>query len=445
MAQKVFLVHGWSVQETSTYQAIHLKLAEYGFQVQDVYLGRYVSLENTIEIRDIAKAMHYALEEKLNGNWQQEFHIITHSTGALITKQWIVHHYTDHCAQYKALQNVVFLAAPHFGSRLAHHGKSMIAQGIYLGDTGKQVLSALELGSEFSWEISDAWQNASHWKDKGIRPFNLSGDRVDKNIFKSKIFPAGYEKGSDMVVRCASANLNHRRYTLTGKNLEFKETGRIQGIPFGVLAAYTHSEEQHGIMNSITQNTTRENHQALRLIIDCLKVSNEEEYAAMHETLAQITAATRKIKPGYAQLDFRFRDEDGQPVDDYVFKLGAILDGNELPSESVVHTHKNKVDPSHFTVFINVGKLEPHLSYFIDFNSESCSPLFNFYPDPLRVIAPEHSITEIIVQDQTAQIDVILLREPSRNLFVFHPGNDPDLHVKWNRKGGITATHLGIK
>jgi hypothetical protein len=445
MKQKIFLVHGWSVQETTTYQAIHLKLAEYGFHVQDIFLGRYVSLENSVEIRDISKAMHYAIDAKLNGRWDQPFHVITHSTGALVTKHWIVHHYREVYAEHRALENVIFLAAPHFGSRLAHHGRSMIAQGLYLGDTGKRVLEALELGSEFLWDVNEWWLDERNWKQKGIRPFNLTGDRANKDIFKSKIFPAGYEEGSDMVVRVASANLNFKRFVLEGKTLSFRETGRIEGVPFGALAAYTHSEEQHGIMNSITRNSTRENHQALRLIIDCLRVSNDQEYAAMYQTLGQITAATRRIRPGFAQLDFRFRDEQGRPVDDYVFKLGAIVDGKELPSETVIHTHKNEITPSHFTVFIDLSKLEPHLSYFIDLNSESGSPLFNFYPDPLRMIAPETAITDIIIRDQTTQIDVILSREPSGNLFTFHRGDDPDLHVKWNRKGVITAINLGIK
>jgi hypothetical protein len=458
MAKKVFLVHGWSVQETATYQALHLRLAEYGFELQNVFPGRYVSLENRVEIRDIARAMHLAIEEKLEKNWSEEFHIITHSTGALVTKQWIVQHYKNECALGRGLKNVVFLAPPHFGSRLAHHGKSMLAQGAYLGDTGRKVLDALELGSGFSWIINEQWMDAKNWQEKGIRAYSLIGDRVDRDFFKAKIFPAGYEKGSDMVVRCAAANLNFQRFELIGEPFSFKPVGGITGTAFGAFSEYTHSgpsnekdqgdpDKNHGILNSILKSSTRENHRALRLILDCLDVKTDADYAKVSGELAAITAETRQMNghPGFAQLDFRFRDEDGQPVEDYVFKLGAIVDGEERPSDTVVHTHKNEIDPSHFTVFINLEVLEPHLVYFIDFNSESDSVLYNFKPDPLRVTAESHTITDIIKKDQTTQIDVVLSRRPERNLFVFHSGDDPDLHVKWNRKGEITATNLDIK
>lgn len=89
MSAKVFFIHGWSVRTTQTYQALHLKLAEQGFEMKNIYLGRYVSLENEVEIRDISKAMHRALSEELGGDWSQPFHMITHSTGALMVKHWI--------------------------------------------------------------------------------------------------------------------------------------------------------------------------------------------------------------------------------------------------------------------------------------------------------------------------------------------------------------------
>ena len=141
MKQKGFLIHGWSVQETTTYQALHKGLAAFGFDLKEIFLGRYVSLENEVEIRDIAKALHRALNEQLERSWSEPFHIITHSTGALVAKLWIVHHYTGRYAERRPLKNVVFLAGPHFGSRLAHHGRSMLAQAAYRGDSGKQVLT----------------------------------------------------------------------------------------------------------------------------------------------------------------------------------------------------------------------------------------------------------------------------------------------------------------
>jgi triacylglycerol esterase/lipase EstA (alpha/beta hydrolase family) len=201
MNEKVFLVHGWSVTETTTYQALHLKLRDEGFDLAEIYLGRYVTLDNEVEVQDIAKAMHKALVEHLGRPpWRTPFHVITHSTGALILKEWVVRRYTGSYAKHQALRNLVFLAGPHFGSRLAHHGRSMLARAAYWGDTGKNVLIALELGSAFSWRSNGEWLDRGHWEAKGIRPYGLIGDMVERDFFKSKIFPAGYEEGSDMVV-----------------------------------------------------------------------------------------------------------------------------------------------------------------------------------------------------------------------------------------------------
>lgn len=437
--QKVFLIHGWSVRTTQTYQALHLKLAEYGFEIQNIYLGRYVSLEDKVEIGDLSKALHNALNIELQGNWNQPFHIITHSTGGMITKHWMINHYQGEFAASKALQNIVHLAAPHFGSRLAHHGNSMLGQVMELGQSGKKVLEALELGSKISWELNEKLFDNANWKDKGVRIFNLIGDRVKINLFKYKIFPAAFEVGSDMVVRVAAGNLNFKRFQLDGRTGEFSLIGEVKDVPFGALYEYTHSNDEYGIMNNIKKKSTPDKQLNLKLILDCLRVNDENSYKKVKETLQIATSNTRNERKGkrqgYAQIDFRFHDEEGKPVDDYVFTLGATVNGKRVPSKTIVHTHKNKIHPNHFTVFINFKELEPKYSYFMDLNSDSGSELFRYSPDPLRITAKPNDITNIIHKDQTTQIDVILSRNPSDNLFVFHKGDDKQLHVKWNRDG----------
>ena len=443
--QKVFLVHGWSVRSTQTYQALHLKLSEQGFDLKDIYLGRYVSIENEIEISDISKALHKALNEELKGDWSQEFHLITHSTGGLVVKYWMLNLYSGKYSKHKALKSIVHLASPHFGSRLAHYGRSMLGQVMELGESGKNVLAALELGSEFSWETNEMLFEPKNWKGKGISIFNLIGDRVKKNLFAVKIFSAGFEEGSDQVVRVSAGNSNFKRFVLDGRNGEFSLAGELQGIPFGALWENTHSNADYGILNNIKKKSSLESNLNLKLIVECLKVNSESSFKTVGKQLEKATKETRKKRQGFAQLDFRFRDEDGRPIDDYRFTLGAIVNGKRKPSKTVAHTHKNTVTPNHFTVFINLKELEPELTYFIDINSDSGSELFSYSPDPLAITAEPHHITNIISEDQTTQIDVILSRKPSDNLFVFHSGDDKDLHLKWDREGKIKRKKLPIK
>jgi len=40
-----------------------------------------------------------------------------------------------------------------------------------------------------------------------------------------------------------------------------------------------------------------------------------------------------------AQLDFRFRDSDGMPVEDYRFFVVAVVGGREKPSRTVADLH----------------------------------------------------------------------------------------------------------
>lgn len=451
MAQKVFLVHGWSVQETTTYQALHLQLADHGFQLEEIFLGRYVSLEDRVEIGDIAHAMHIALAEKLENDWSQPFHIITHSTGALVVRHWISHRYTGPCVAGDRLHNVVFLAGPHFGSRLAHHGRSMLAHARYAGDTGEQVLTALELGSEFSWGLATEWLDRTTWRDKGIRPYCLIGDRVQTALAEriaAAVFPAAFEPGSDMVVRCAAGNLNFVRYEYNAGKGRLHRAGAIDGVPFAALADYVHSGAEAGIMNSIKRRSDPETHQSLRLILRCLGVGDDPTYETVAGELAEITAATRARRPGFAQLDFRFRDDTGRPVSDYVFRLG-VLDAKrrEVPSKAICHTHKNNSAPNHFTAFVEMRRLETGVPLFIDFSSSSGSRLFSYEPPHPHIPPGDHETlpADLIREDHTTQIDVVLSREPSRSLFVFHRGDDGDLHLRWDRDGGVVKTGLKVR
>lgn len=443
---KVFLVHGWSVQETTTYQALHEKLVEAGFAPTDVFLGRYVSLDDDVEIRDVARGLQAALRAELGATpWETPFHLVTHSTGALVVRQWIAHHYQGKFAANKSLKNVVFLAGPHFGSRLAHHGRSMLAHAAYWGDTGDKILETLELGSAFSWRTNDEFLDKSTWRQKGIRLFALIGDRVKRDFFKSKIFPAGYEDGSDMVVRVAAGNVNFRRYLLDAARGTLRRTGEIQDVPFGALGEYTHSGEELGIMNSITRRARPSKDQNLRLVLECLNVGNSADYEAARRALQKATATTRKRRGAFAQLDFRFRDRDGQGITDFVFALGAIVKGKDKPSKTVAHVHKNKIDGSHLTAFIDLKHFEPKYTYFLKLDTDSSTPLVTLEPDPVRVELKGDRLKELLSADQVAQIDVVLDRVPGSGVFQFHRGDDPDLHVAWDRQGRVSATGLVVK
>ncbi len=452
MSDKVFLVHGWAVDETTTYQALHRKLAQYGFDIAHINLGRYVSLDNDVEIRDIAKALHEDLiKDEFLGRppWKDTFHIVTHSTGALVVKEWILSFYGNTAVEAgSGLRNLVFLAAPHFGSRLAHHGRSMLAHVGKLGDTGKKVLHALELGSSFSWDVNGAMLDPSTWKGLGIRPYSLIGDRVIRkwaDRVAERVFPARYEEGSDMVVRVPSGNLNFRRYEFNAASNRKHRVAEIKDVPFAALASYVHSGEDAGIMNSITSRSNLRQ-QNLDLVVNCLRVTNPSGYASMRNRLDLATRRTRRQRDGFAQLDFRFRDEGGLPIDDYLIEIAyPWRDGRLQPSRAIVHHHKNEIEPSQFTLFIDAKEFAKELNkgVFMRFSARTHTSLVDFKPDEFIYEPPGRaSISDLVRADHTTQIDIVLRRAPSEDLFVFHKADDPGLHVEWNRRGEVVANRL---
>jgi hypothetical protein len=195
-------------------------------------------------------------------------------------------------------------------------------------------------------------------------------------------------------------------------------------------------------MNSITRrsNIDSPSYLNLRLIVDCLRVTSAAGYSAMRTRLAEVNAQTREKRDGFAQLDFRFRDDAGQPIDDYLVELGYVdQKGRRQPSKAITHHHKNQVDSSHFTLFVDMKKFEAEIGHdvFFRFSAESHPPLLEYYPESYEYRAPGVGLGNVMRADHTTQIDVVLSRRPSDDLFVFHHGDDPDLHVKWNRQGEV--------
>ena len=238
-------------------------------------------------------------------------------------------------------------------------------------------------------------------------------------------------------------------------NKTARRAGEITGVPFGVMESYEHSGERYGIMASITSNVTRRNHQALDLILKCLEVTNNQQYTRMRTTLANVSAATAAKKGPFAQLDFRIRDPEGGPVEDYSIVIGTPGSDGELePARVVTHTHRNKVTENHFTVFLNMKNVDPTKTYGLSITAESNTPLVT-YDDSWRPTYRAGQIHQLLIDYQTTLVDVKISREPHPSLFVFHQGDsgDPDgenpsgdrLHVKWDRKGDVTKTGVPWK
>ncbi|MCB1188105.1 hypothetical protein KDL29_13145 [bacterium] len=449
--QLVFLVHGYSINRTGTYGQLHRQLERRGFAPREIQLGRYVSLDDDIELRDLARAMDRAVRAALgplpSGT---PFHMLTHSTGALVARHWLLEHYSQRRNPRSRLGNLVFLAGPHFGSRLAHHGRSVIARVWRQGDVGQRVLSALELGSQYGWESSlRLAAEPDFFGSRGIRPYCLSGDRTSRDLLRHVGLLR--EKGSDEVVRLASANLNFRHYKLDMLRDEcFDHTApaaQLSGIPFAALRSYTHSGAGNSILQSISaveppnwsikadsQDDRRLN---LKLIVHLLaSPTDNASYAANRELLASLTDSESQRLSDCAQLQLRFLDRDGRPVEDYFVEFGEARRMTErdryglefqrmeiTQSKAITHIHCNSRNPHILTLFIDRSLLAREASYGMRVFVEG-QRLLHWEPqaseaDSAVAIKGDHLLDHLLPRHSTTLVDVTLDRVPARALFQF--------------------------
>jgi len=98
MADQIVLVfvHGWSVTNTDTYGGLPSALAknspaDLNIKVAHLYLGKYVSFEDEVNIDDLARGMQRAINAEILPKLKkgERFACITHSTGGPVVRKWI--------------------------------------------------------------------------------------------------------------------------------------------------------------------------------------------------------------------------------------------------------------------------------------------------------------------------------------------------------------------
>lgn len=236
MPRPIVLIHGYSSEgqtnDDGTYAPATLaeiygtlpsKLQSLGQTVVPVNVSRYVSLDDGVGVEDLSLSMDRVLRTQfpqlLDPNApedQRGFDVITHSTGALVAKNWIRRHWRtrgdDGKLQPCPLKHLVHLAGANLGSGWAHVGSSQLArfarmiQGV---QRGVAVLNALELASDWTIDLHTHFLQEGQrlLDDYGVMEFCLIGSQPPPEYF---IVPVRYgkEDGSDGVVRISASNLN---------------------------------------------------------------------------------------------------------------------------------------------------------------------------------------------------------------------------------------------
>jgi hypothetical protein len=276
----VIFVHGWSVTHTNTYGELPQWLESQSqkgaldIQVGNIYLGRYISFNDTVTIDDIARAFDHAVRDELADKLRDgaRFACIAHSTGALIVRKWMDLYFKNTLAQCP-MSHLIMLAPANHGSALAQLGKSRLGRikSFFEGvEPGQCVLDWLELGSDMSWQLNESWLQYNCTKH-GIFCFVLTGQKIDRQLYDAINSYTG-EAGSDGVIRVASTNMNYSLLKLhqeghNGESLVVSNMTRTQSMAFGVLPGASHSGKTMGIIRSVTMANAAKHPTALWVLM----------------------------------------------------------------------------------------------------------------------------------------------------------------------------------
>lgn len=387
MPAQVAIVHGWS-DSSKSFHNLRRFLDANGYEVAQIWLGDYVSMDDDVRIEDVAKRMQRVVQTAIaEGRLTVPFDLIVHSTGGLVAREWLATYYPT--GEGAPVKRLVMLAPANFGSRLAALGKSMIGR-VAKGwnnwfQTGEEMLRSLELASPYQWNLArrdlfdpDDTGEAGPYGSDRIWPFVITGTRA----YSSGLRKIVNEHGSDGTVRACAANLN-----AVGMTIDFAadpanptvRRWRARGdmrCPLAVLpdrdhGAVTDPDRASGAQGETSSWTGR-------LILQALACDSPEAYAAVQDEWWRLSEETAALADDEARLRAMFprnapnpqsyhqhmqfivhaRDDHGQPVGDYFLEFFSPEVAGEreaifFHSEVLSHVHTNTRSPSFRCLYID--------------------------------------------------------------------------------------------
>lgn len=441
----VIFVHGWSVTHTDTYGELPGWLQNQGnadgldIQVGNVYLGRYISFDDTVTMDDIARAFDQAIRDELAAKLRagERFACITHSTGGPVVRKWMDLYFKDKLAKCP-MSHLIMLAPANHGSALAQLGKSRLSRikSFFGGvEPGQRVLDWLELGSSEGWELNESWLDYDG-PAEGVYPFVLTGQKIDRKLYDALNSYTG-EPGSDGVVRVAGANMNYSflRLRQDKEKLVVEKTRRSRAMALGVLPGRSHSGDDMGIIRSVTL-ANGDTHPTAQWVLRCLRVSSRTAYNTLSAELDQVTEQTQKdermekvrkligsktyITSRYAMAIFKLVDDRGNQLSDYDLYLtaGPDYDEDELPDGFFQDRQRNQRNPGKLTYYLdydameaglNKPKVQGKLGFRIKARPEEGEEALAFYK-VLDFRSSVATIDKILRPNETVMIEIVLQR-----------------------------------
>ncbi|MBK1877774.1 esterase/lipase family protein [Pelagicoccus mobilis] len=473
----IVLVHGYSSEGASnTVEEIYGTLgsdlqAKLGAQVLDLNLSRWISLSDGIALDDVSFAMERAL--KAHGDLLANgFHVVIHSTGALVVRNWIKLYSPRPCP----IQNLVHLAGANFGSGLAHIGRGQMARWArFFKGTGRgvKILNELEFGASKTIDLHSHFTEAGNdmYHDYQVQEFCLIGSQT---LSAMRHLPIRYvkEDSSDNTVRTSAGNLNFNLLRVAPTDAAFElsvdalqtlikrrheeeiiDTSEIyqfdlsdvaserQPVPFAIAYETAHFGDKIGIVTG-----SKNRSQVVPLIAKALTTPYDtSKYAATAATFESARQKTfqraarlrssalewnkQSQYEGHAQLIFRLRDQFGAAVEDFDITIRSTpprTSKNKL-EHMIEDKHLNKKDKGTITFYLRTQSFNKRSKKWVELLDnvptvhleitahEDHSPEIAFAPLSIKLTPTQ--IRALIQSFRTTIVDITLLRLPSGKVF----------------------------
>jgi pimeloyl-ACP methyl ester carboxylesterase len=402
-------VHGWSVRSTATYGELPARLErELGLTAQHIFLGKYISFDDSVTMDDLALALDAALIEL----GIEEFACFTHSTGGPLLRHW----YLKNSANRVRLKKLIMLAPANHGSALAQLGKGRLSRikAFFEGvEPGQRILDWLELGSEEQWALNKQWLDLDP-RVEGLETFVLAGNAIDPKLYDHLNSYTG-EAGGDGVVRIAAANLNYEfvRLEQSGSG-ELVPTSwrRSPATPLYILPA-SHSGTRIGIMTGVRMQGE---HPSLQAIAEIWKLRNETRRDQYRPHLPASEMRESARSSARSMVVFRVLDDRGELLSDYdlYFTAGANASPDALPKGFFVDRQRNSKHPGKLTYFLDHSKIAGvPIGLRVEARPDNGLAFYKpAYIDPQR-------LQGVIRPHETLMVEIVLRREVDRACFQF--------------------------
>lgn len=443
MQLPLVIIHGWSDESESFIPlAKHLQ-ATLNTQPFIIKLGDWISRQDDVSFPDLVEALDAEWDRQKLPRDKGSVNVVTHSTGALIVRDWMTKKFTP---LTNPIKRHLMLAPANFGSPLAHKGRTFIGRVLKGWDTpdfqtGNAVLKGLELASPYSYELAgrDLFSD-SVWYGAG----NVLATVLVGNTGYKGISSIANEDGSDGTVRISTANLNCSRLKLVldpaQKPIEFIQSKSKGNIAFAIIDGENHSTIAcKGSGKNLTANgITPALITAALQVTDADFVDKDAKFP-WQTRLDEISDSESTKSPRFMNMVTHVSDNLSAPVLDYFFEFYR-QSGNDYRFEEALYdkfiasVHPYGDNPSYRSLYLNINALEKISSRFSNFDnlfmSIAASPVFNPPGTPVGylslaanspggVIIKAEDIPHFFKPHQTMLVDVCIKRMIDREVFKF--------------------------